>query len=303
MFTILRHILEMIRFSHTLFALPFALSAAVMAWTAPVAVGPPVSFRGRHLAGLFVCLVCARSAAMAFNRIADRHFDRCNPRTMNRHLPSGVLSVASVGLFTALAAAGFVAGTLLFWPNPLPLVFAIPVLVFLLSYSFAKRFTTLTHFWLGTALMMAPLGAWVAIRGAQCLTWPLDALPALLVGLAVLLWVAGFDVIYACQDVEFDVRAHLRSIPARWGVVRALRMAAACHAGMVVTLVALPFLVPQLSLGWIYGSGIGAVAVLLIYEHALVRPNDLTRVNVAFFHVNAAVSIGLFLVTALDLLT
>jgi 4-hydroxybenzoate polyprenyltransferase len=303
MFARLRPILEMIRFSHTLFALPFALLAAVMAWTTPVAAGPPVAFRGRHLVGLLVCMVCARSAAMAFNRLADRHFDARNPRTAHRHLPTGVLSSASVTLFTVAAGTGFIAGTLLFWPNVLPLACAVPVLAFLLTYSYAKRFTALSHFWLGAALMLAPLAAWVALRGEQCLARPLDAVPAVTLGVAVLLWVAGFDIIYACQDQEFDVQAHLRSIPARWGVVTALRLAALCHAGMIVGLAALPFLAPQLPLGWLYGSGVAAAAVLLIYEHALVRPADLTRVNRAFFHVNAVVSIGLFVVGTIDLLT
>ena len=303
MLATLKHILEMIRFSHTLFALPFALLAAVMAWTAPSPDGDSVQFRWLHLIGIAACMVCARSVAMAFNRIVDRTIDAQNPRTKSRHLPTGILSVRSVWLFTLVSSAGFVASTLLFLPNLLPLFFSVPVLLFVLSYSYAKRYTALSHFWLGTSLMCAPAGVWVALRGEALLISVTDALPALSLGIAVLLWVAGFDMIYACQDVEFDVKAKLHSVPATLGVVGALRLAAVCHLGMIAALVALPFLSPQLPLGWIYWCGTAAVAVLLLYEHAIVRPDDLTRVNIAFFHVNSIVSIGLFLIGTLDLLT
>jgi 4-hydroxybenzoate polyprenyltransferase len=175
------------------------------------------------------------------------------------------------------------------------------VLWFLLAYSYTKRFTAAAHFWLGAALMLAPVSAWIAIRGTQVMADPADLLPALVLGGAVLLWVAGFDIIYACQDVEFDLQANLRSVPAQLGVPRALRLAALCHLGMVLLLAMLPWVYPQL--GWVYGAGIAAVAVLLAYQHLLVRPDDLTRVNVAFFQVNAVISIGLFLVGSLDLLT
>ena len=163
----LRQLLELIRFSHTLFALPFALLAAVMAWTAP----PPVAFRVQDLAGILVCMVFARSAAMACNRVADRRLDRLNPRTEMRHLPTGALRVGSVVVFTAVCALGFVAGTLLFLPeNWIPLYASLPVLLFLFAYSHTKRFTLLSHFWLGAALMLAPLAAWVAIRAE--IGWP-----------------------------------------------------------------------------------------------------------------------------------
>lgn len=303
MLATLKHILEMIRFSHTLFALPFALLAAVMAWTAPSPDGETVGFRWLHLLGIAACMVCARSAAMAFNRIADRTIDAQNPRTKNRHLPAGILSVRSVWLFTLVSSAGFVASTLLFLPNLLPLFFSVPVLLFVLSYSYAKRYTALSHFWLGTSLMCAPAGVWVALRGELLMISVTDALPALSLGVAVLLWVAGFDMIYACQDVAFDVKAKLHSVPARFGVVGALRLAAVCHLGMIAALATLPCLSPQLPLGWIYWCGTAAVAALLLYEHAIVRPDDLTRVNIAFFHVNSIVSIGLFLIGTLDLLT
>jgi len=298
-------LLEMIRFSHTLFALPFALLSAVMAWRVPTADGAVVEFRWRDLAGILICMVCARSAAMAFNRLVDRHLDELNPRTAQRHLPAGILPVWSVVLFTLVMSGGFVTGTLLFLPNRLPLLLAAPLWLFLLGYSYAKRFTSLAHFWLGGALMLAPVSAWIALRGQVVLGSPFDLLPAITLGLAVLLWVAGFDMIYACQDVEVDVALRLRSIPARWGVRGALRWAAACHLAMVLVLFAMPAVEqwggPPLELGWIYWSSITAVAILLAYEHWLVRPDDLSRVNVAFFQINALISIGLFLVVTLDL--
>jgi 4-hydroxybenzoate polyprenyltransferase len=297
----LAHILEMIRFSHTLFALPFALLAAVMAWNIGARSVPPVAWRWQELAGIVLCMVTARSASMAFNRIADRRLDAGNPRTKMRHIPAGILSVASVVAFAAACSGGFVASTLLFLPNRLPIYLAVPVLGFLLAYSFTKRFTAAAHFWLGAALALAPVCAWIAIRGRQVLENPADLSPALVLGAAVLLWVAGFDIIYACQDVDFDRQAGLHSVPARIGVAAALRLAALCHLGMVLVLAALPWVYPQL--GWIYGAGIGAVAALLAYEHYLVRPDDLARVNVAFFQVNAVVSMGLFVVGSLDLLT
>ena len=297
----LRDILEMIRFSHTLFALPFALLSAVMAWSLGARSDPPLAWRWQELAGIVLCLVTARSASMAFNRIVDWRLDAANPRTRMRHLPAGIVTTSSAVAFAVVCSGGFIASTLLFLPNPLPIYLAVPVLWFLLAYSYTKRFTAAAHFWLGAALMLAPVSAWIAIRGPQVMDNPADLLPALVLGGAVLLWVAGFDIIYACQDVEFDVRANLHSVPARIGVARALRLAALCHLGMVLLLAALPWVFPPL--GWIYGTGIAAVAVLLAYEHYLVRPDDLTRVNVAFFQVNAVISIGLFVVGSLDLLT
>lgn len=301
--TQIRRFLEMVRFSHTLFALPFALLAAVMAWTTPVPDGGRLPFRPLHLAAIVVCMACARSAAMAFNRLVDSEIDAQNPRTERRHLPAGLLSRTSVVVFLLLFALGFVAATLLFLPNRLPLYLSLPVLAFLFGYSFTKRFTSLAHFWLGAALMLAPVSAWIALRGEILTLVPTDALPAVLLGAAVLLWVAGFDIIYACQDVDFDVRTKLRSVPAALGVRGALRLAALCHAGMLGVLALLPFLAPQLGLGLLFGGGWFAVTVLLIYEHSLVRPDDLTRVNTAFFHVNSIVSVGLFVVGTIDLLT
>jgi len=292
--SLVRRLLEMIRFSHTLFALPFALLAAAMAWAERQRGDPAARFRWQELAGILVCMVFARSAAMAFNRLADRRLDALNPRTQSRHLPTGALSVASVVLFTIACSLGFVAGTLLFLPhNPLPLYFSLPVLAFLFGYSYSKRFTVLAHFWLGAALMLAPLAAWVAVRGA------LDWAPVVLGG-AVLLWVAGFDMIYACQDAAFDRTMRLHSIPARWGVAGALRLAALCHLGMAVLLFLLPLVYSDF--GKLYYAGVAAIALLLVYEHSIVRPDDLSRVNQAFFHVNAVVSVGLLVVGCLDLI-
>lgn len=286
-------LLELIRFSHTLFALPFALLAAAMAWSANSRAVPPIPFRWLDLLGIVVCMTTARSAAMAFNRLADRRFDALNPRTRMRHLPAGLLSVRSVIAFTVFCSLGFVAGTLLFLPhNPIPLCASLPVLAFLFGYSYAKRFTVLSHFWLGAALMLAPLAAWTAIRAEA-------ARPPLLLGAAVLLWVAGFDIIYACQDVDFDVQMRLRSLPARLGIPAALRLAALCHLLMVGLLLALPLVYDGFD--GIFLSGVAAIAALLSYEHWLVRPDDLSRVNRAFFHVNAVVSVGLLAVGVADL--
>jgi 4-hydroxybenzoate polyprenyltransferase len=320
----LRHLLEMIRFSHTLFALPFALLAAVMAWTTPVATThqppftnhqppttthhspltthPPPLFRWQHLAGILICMVAARSAAMAFNRLADRRIDAENPRTKMRHLPAGILSVGSAVAFTIVSSLAFVGATLLFLPNWLPLALSVPVLAFLLGYSYAKRFTALAHFWLGTALLLAPVSAWIALRGEALLANPADILPAAVLGAAVLAWVAGFDIIYACQDAEFDRQARLWSMPATLGVVGALRLASLCHLATLVLLAALPLACPLVPLGWIFAAGVGVVALLLTYEHVLVRPDDLTSVNVAFFNINAIISLGLLVVGAIDLL-
>src|SRR5262249_47961571 len=192
-----RRLLEMIRFSHTLFALPFALLSAALAWH-----GKEQGFSWLELLGVVLCLVFARSAAMAFNRLADRHLDAANPRTAGRHLPSGQLTPAAVWAFTLVCAAAFVAAAALFlWaepPNPWPLRLAVPVLLFICAYSYTKRFTSLAHFWLGASLLLAPLAAWIAVRGPEDLAAPL------VLGLAVLFWVAGFDILYACQDVAFD---------------------------------------------------------------------------------------------------
>jgi 4-hydroxybenzoate polyprenyltransferase len=280
-------LLELIRFSHTVFALPFALLSAVLAWQ-------DTAFRWHDLLGILLCMVFARSAAMAFNRIADQDVDTLNLRTAQRHLPTGKLSVGLVGLFTVLCAGGFIGSTLLFLlsDNPWPVYLSVPVLLFVLGYSYAKRFTALAHFWLGASLMLAPLAAWIAIRGPVGL-----ATPGIL-GLAVLFWVAGFDIIYGCQDVEFDRTAGLHSVPARLGVRTSLLVAAACHLVMVGLLISLMAVCPHL--GLTYLVGITVVAALLLYEHWLVRPDDLSRVNQAFFYVNGIISVGLLAVILLQ---
>ncbi len=294
MFAKIRQLLEMIRFSHTLFALPFALLAAVMAWGANYRETGSIGFRLLDLLGILVCMAAARSAAMAFNRLADRRIDALNPRTEMRHLPSGQLSVGAVVSFTAISSLLFIAGTLLFLPqNWLPLAASVPVLLFLFGYSYAKRFTSLAHIWLGTALALSPVAAWVALRGEV-------AIPPIILGLAVMLWVTGFDIIYACQDAEFDKKMRLKSLPARFGIAGALRLAAVCHLGMLLMLGLLKVVYPQF--GPIYLTGLAVIAVLLVYEHALVRPDNLDRVNRAFFHVNAVISMGLFLVGGVDVM-
>jgi 4-hydroxybenzoate polyprenyltransferase len=295
----IRLLLELIRFSHTIFALPFALSSAALAWRDKCRDRP---FAVREflldLVGILLCMVFARSTAMAFNRIADRKYDAANPRTARRHLPAGALSLAAVWLFTLICAVGFVASTLMFVlssENWQPLVYCVPTLLFICAYSFTKRFTILAHFWLGASLLLAPVAAWVAVRGFMHMTIPL------LLGLAVMFWVAGFDILYACQDVEFDRKARLASVPARFGIRASLRIALVCHLVMLAILFAL-FWLPESGLGWVYLTGVIGVAILLLYEHWLVRPDDLSRVNQAFFQVNGVVSVGLFLVVLIQLL-
>lgn len=284
----IRHLLEMIRFSHTLFALPFALLSASLAWRANFREGIP--FRWQELLGILLCMVFARSAAMAFNRLVDRKIDAANPRTAVRHIPAGILTASQVTMFCVLCTAGFIASTLLFLPNRWPLYLSVPVLAFLCGYSYAKRFTAFCHYWLGAALMLSPIAAWIAIRGE--VAWP----PVLLGGV-VLFWVGGFDIFYACQDVTFDREQGLFSIPSRLGVPVALKLALLSHIAMLACLFGLWH---TADLGIVFLIGIVLVTLLLAYEHWLVRPDDLTRVNIAFFHVNAIISVGLLLVGWLD---
>jgi 4-hydroxybenzoate polyprenyltransferase len=235
---------------------------------------------------------------MAFNRLADRSFDANNPRTAGRHLPSGQLSPLAVWAFLLLSAVGFIGSTLIFSAlgNPWPLILSVPVLLFICAYSFTKRFTALCHFWLGASLFLAPVAAWIAIRGLP--GWPEAAVPLLLGG-AVLFWVSGFDILYACQDVDFDRQARLHSVPAALGVPASLRLALACHVLMLVLLFTLTAICA--SLGWVFLVGVILAALLLGYEHWLVRPDDLTRVNQAFFQVNAVISVGLFVLVLVQL--
>jgi 4-hydroxybenzoate polyprenyltransferase len=293
-------LLGLIRFSHTIFALPFAALAAIMAIAMPKPDGSSVSIGFAQIAGILLCMVFARSAAMAFNRLADHAIDTANPRTAARHLPRGALSRAQVWLFFAFCVVGFIASTALFLPNRLPFYASGPVLLFLLGYSLAKRFTAAAHLWLGVALALAPLCVWVALRGISPAEPLDDLLPALVLALAVAAWVSGFDIIYACQDAEFDQKAGLHSIPARLGVKRALRLASWFHAVTWGCLCFLPAAAPMLGLGWIYGGALSLIAGLLVYQHRIVRPNDLERVNVAFFHVNAIISVLLLVATGVD---
>jgi 4-hydroxybenzoate polyprenyltransferase len=270
---------RMIKFSHSIFALPFALTSLVLA----AASG---GVRPGQLLWILVAMVGARSAAMGVNRLADHELDARNPRTATRELPRGALSRAEVWLFVCVAAAALVvaAGML----NPLCLRLSPVALAIVFGYSYTKRFTALSHLFLGLALAVAPLGAWLAIRGS------LDAVPLVLAG-AVLLWVAGFDTIYACQDVEFDRGEGLHSLPARLGIARALVIARAFHAVCVVLLASLYALAP---LHPLYLGGVALVAALLAYEHSLVHADDLSRVDAAFFAVNGWVSVGYFAATA-----
>jgi 4-hydroxybenzoate polyprenyltransferase len=297
----LRTYLELVRFSHTLFALPFAVTAALLAADRGIdpalAAGPGGWLR--PAAGILLCMVAARTAAMAFNRLVDRTIDAANPRTASRHLPRGDVGAAEVLGLVVAASAAFVAATLLFLPNWLPLVLSIPVLAWLLGYSYAKRFTALAHLWLGAALGFAPVAAWIALRGQTLLESPADLLPAAILGAAVTLWVAGFDIIYACQDAAFDAAHGLRSIPARLGVPRALTLAKWLHAATLLVLAALPATAP--ALGPVYWVAWAAIAGLLVWEHALVRPDDLSRVNQAFFTANAAIGLVLLVAIAVDL--
>ena len=285
----------LIRFSHTLFALPFALLSYVMAHVAT----PPVSFRWFDLVGILFCMVFARSAAMGFNRFADRKIDAENPRTASRHLPSGILSPKNVLFFVIVCSAGFVTSTLLFLPNRIPLLASVPVLLFLFGYSYAKRWTVAAHFWLGAALMLAPLAAWVVVRPVL---FPIP-IPPVLLGLAVLFWTAGFDLIYATQDADSDKRQGLYSIPGRYGITAAFRLSALCHVAAVVWWGIIPFFYEPF--GVIYSIGVGLTAIVLVAEHYLVmprrnRPVDLQRINAAFFQMNVLVSLGLAAIGILD---
>jgi 4-hydroxybenzoate polyprenyltransferase len=273
----IRTTLEMIKIEHTLFALPFALLGAVLAARGFNARGLPTLWQTLWIT---LAMVGARSAAMAFNRIADREYDAANPRTASRAIPAGRLSVSFVWAFTlASAALFFVSAAML---NRLALMLSPVALASVLLYSYAKRFTSLAHVVLGWCLCIAPTGAWVAVRGS------IDSAVPLLLSLVVLLWTAGFDVLYACQDYDFDRRAGLHSIPARVGIRRALRVSRALHAGAFAALAGLYFLT---HLGAPALAGVAATGALLVYQHSLVRSDDLSRLNAAFFTTNAFVSV------------
>ena len=272
----IRTTLEMIKIEHTLFALPFAFLGAVLA-----ARGIPTALQ---IIWITLAMVGARSTAMAFNRIADREFDARNPRTNTRALPAGILSTGFVLAFTIISAGIFLFAAAML--NRLTLILSPIALASVVLYSYTKRWTTLSHLALGWCLSIAPTGAWIAIRGA------IDSPAPLLLSLLVMLWTAGFDVLYACQDYDFDRREGLHSIPARFGIARALWIARALHAGAFAAVVALYFVT---NLGMLAVVGVVAMGALLIYQHTLVRADDLSRLNAAFFTTNAFVSVILFL--------
>ena len=272
----LKTTLAMIKFEHTLFALPFAFLGAILA-----ANGLPT---WRQMLWITVAMVGARSAAMTFNRIVDRDIDAKNPRTANRELPSGKLSVGFAWVFLYVAIGVFLlASYSLNW-----LTFALsPVaLVCALGYSYAKRFTSFAHFLLGLALAISPSAAWIAVRGNL-----MDEVP-ILMSLFVLIWTAGFDVLYACQDFEYDRKAGLRSIPARFGIKNALWIARLFHFQAFIVLLILWF---ATGMAWLALTGVVLIGALFFYQHTLVRANDLSRMNAAFFTTNAFVSIILLL--------
>jgi 4-hydroxybenzoate polyprenyltransferase len=272
---------RMIKFSHSIFALPFALASAAMASAGRMP--------WRELPWIVVAMVGARSAAMGFNRLADQAIDARNPRTASRELPRGVLSRSEVWAFVALSALALVGAAAML--NPLCFVLSPVALLIVLGYSYTKRFTSGSHLVLGLALGIAPVGAWLAVRAR------FDLAPVVL-ALAVLCWVAGFDTIYSCQDVDFDRREGLRSLPALLGTRRALAAARLLHVLAVALLASLFVLVP---LHPVYLAGVAAVAALLVYEHSLVSPDDFSRVNAAFFTVNGWISIGYLLFTVMAL--
>lgn len=279
---------SLVRFSHTVFALPFALAAVVLAWrTQPVSL--------RTLAWILVAMVAARTAAMSFNRLADRDVDALNPRTQGWELPKGKVKVWEVGLLTGCSAFLFIFAA--YQLNWLCFILSPVALAIVFLYSYTKRFTWTCHLVLGLALSLAPMGAWLAVTGTPE-TLGSVRIP-LFLGLAVLFWLAGFDVLYSLQDYDFDRVQGLHSMPARFGIVQSLRLSTLFHSLTVLFL----FLVGiSAGLGTIYWVGLVLVSATLLWEHRLVGPNDLSRINRAFFDFNAYVSIGYFLTTLGDLI-
>ena len=282
LFTNIKVTLEMIKWEHSIFALPFALCGAMLA-----AGGLPTA---AQLGWIILCMVSARSAAMAFNRLADAQIDAANPRTATRAIPAGVLSQKFVGAFVVVSCAIFIAGASQL--NRLTLLLSPVALSVILLYSYTKRFTRWSHIVLGIALGIAPAAAWIGVRGS------LDP-RILLLTAAVTFWVGGFDVLYACQDVEFDRAYALNSVPQAWGVARALWLARALHVLMLGLLVAL---VITFGLGKVAFAGVVLVALLLAYEHLLVSSTNLSRLNAAFFTMNGVISVIFFVFVATDLL-
>ncbi len=281
MFRRLGIILEMIKFEHTLFALPFALTAALTAVR-----GLPT---WPQLGWLLVAMVGARSSAMTFNRLADMEIDRQNPRTAGRALPAGLLTRGQAWFFTLLTAGLLVLAAAML--NRLALYLSPVALAVVWGYSYTKRFTRWSHLVLGLALGIAPSAAWIALTGK--LPWPPMILTA-----AVICWTAGFDIIYACQDVEIDHRLGLHSLPSRLGLPRALSISSGLHALAYTLLVAFGVLAP---LGWGYAAALVPVAILLVAQHRMVKPDDLSRLNAAFFTANGLISLVLLLGAGIDI--
>ncbi len=275
-------ILEMIKFEHTVFALPFAFTGAVLA-----ARGLPT---WGTILWITVAMIGARSAAMGFNRWADRKFDAENPRTKERALPKGLVTPSQVILFTAVSSAVLILAAYML--NPLSFCLSPVALVVVFFYSYTKRFTYLSHVFLGLAICLAPVGSWIAVAGK------IES-PALVLGGAVLFWLVGFDILYALQDIEFDRKSGLHSIPRRFGIRSALWISRAAHA---VTLAALFLMAFLLSLGWFYITGVLIALFLIIYEHSLVKVNDLSKLDLAFFNMNGYISVTIFIFTLLDVL-
>ncbi len=279
-------LLEMIKFSHTVFAFPFALMGVVLASLAS-GTAPTVG----QIVWICLAMVGARTGAMGLNRIIDARIDAANPRTAERHIPAGKVGRIEAWL---LVIGAFALMLLAAWRlNPLCLKLAPVAIVFLALYSYCKRFTALAHLVLGICLAAAPLGAWIALRGD--IGWPV-----VILSLAVLFWVAGFDIFYALQDIEHDQQHGLYSIPSRWGVDRSLQLVRLFHVVMVTLLLLLVF---SPGLGWLYLLGVVAVAMMLIYEHMLVKPDDLSRLDAAFFNMNGYISVTIFVFTLADALT
>ena len=282
----LRLTLEMIKFEHSVFALPFALTGALLAFRETHLAGPVF---GRKLLWIILAMVGARSAAMTFNRILDADIDARNPRTRLRHLPAGLLSSRFAWGFIVIAIVVFLLAARAL--NPLCLKLAPVALGVVFFYSFTKRFTTFSHLILGFSLGIAPAAAWIAVTGS------LD--PKILwLTAAVTFWTAGFDIIYSCQDYEFDRREGLFSLPKRFGMSGALWIARSFHLAMIACLVALA---TSFELGWLSWIGIAAIVLMLAYEHSLVKASDLSRVDAAFFTVNGYVSVLFFLFWAADI--
>ena len=278
----IRIVIEMIKFPHTVFALPFAFIGAILAEKKIPSLD--------KIFWITVAMVGARSAAMSFNRLADWRFDALNPRTKDRALPKGILTPLQVMIFIILTGTIFIFATSRL--NPLAFKLSPLALFIVFFYSYTKRFTTLSHFFLGLSLSLAPIGAWVGVKGVI-------ELPALLLGSAVVFWLIGFDILYALEDIDFDRKTGLKSIPQKLGIKKSLYISRFSH---LITVLLLFSLYPLLNLGYIYLIGLAAITGLFIREHSLVKENDLTKLDIAFFNMNGYISVVVFLATLADLI-